>query len=207
MEETIDQNDQIQLPPGWGPIVFLAAVILLSNAGLGLWVSSMVTTTPPRPATASSGPGPQAGAGGPGGGGPVVGGATGSQAGEQASTWQVDESEFTEELDETLMALARDNGMDPGTLPTAREIYGQMQRSNLLPRNQDLDLETVLSGHILELARQAQGAPGPQPKPADGQVPGAAPGAAPGAPPAGGPSGKAPPKGAPPKGAPEAPTP
>jgi hypothetical protein len=178
VEETSEQNDPIQLPPGWGPIVFLAVVILLSNAGLGLWVSSMVATTPPRSAIASHGTGPQPGAeagprGSSAGGqeGPAAWGATEPQARADGSRWQVDEGEFTEELEATLRALARDQGLPPDTLPDARQLFEQMQRSNLLPHNQDLDLETVLSGHILELARDARGGSAQQPKP-DDQPPG-----------------------------------
>ncbi len=198
MEENTNQNDRIQLPPGWGPVVFLAVVILLSNAGLGLWMSSMVTTTPPRPPTApdpasaallatdgagpagaqggpgkvpgqggQGGPGKVPGQGGQGGpgkvpgqGGPGMQGAAAAQGGAAVSTWVVDESEFTDELEARLRTVAQEHGMDLDKLPAARQIYEQMQRSNLLPRNQDLDLETVLTGHIIEMSRQPAGAPG-----------------------------------------------
>ncbi len=199
MEQQEEQNDQIQLPPGWGPVVFLAAVILLSNAGLGLWMSSMITTTPPRPAAAAAGGAQQAvpaqasnqGAKGqkaPGAQGAVPGaqGAAGAQAGAAASTWEVDEAEFTPELDAKLSAVAQSNGFDPEDLPSARQLFEQMQRSNLLPRNQDLDLETVLTGHVMEMSRQSgnadpgakafeAGTPGGGPPGGGPPVPGAAP--------------------------------
>ncbi len=198
MDDNQEQNDQIQLPPGWGPIVFLAAVILLSNAGLGLWMSSMIATTPPRPAAGGEQPaqaappqqGGMAAGGGPGmkgqggkagggpgmqgapgqqggpaqdagaaaGGGPGMQGAPGQQGAAEASTWQVDDAEFTPELEASLRSVAQQAGMDPDELPSAKQLFEQMQRSNLLPRNQELDLETVLTGHVQEMARQAAAA-------------------------------------------------
>lgn len=210
MEEDIDQNDQIQLPPGWGPIVFLAAVILLSNAGLGLWMSSMITTTPPRPAAEAGPPRPVGGQGGAGlaaqGGPGKVGGpeepggpgaldGAGAQGGPaapadaSATTYVVDESEFTEELDARLRALAQENGMDPDSLPSAKQLFSQMQRSNLLPRNQELDLETILTGHVMEMTRQAGAAGGSKASDGPGML---------GGPGAKGTPGMQPPPGAPP---------
>jgi hypothetical protein len=254
MEEPHDQNDQIQLPPGWGPIVFLAAVLLLSNIGLGLWMRSMMLNATGPVAAAKPPPGGQGGPGqggpgqggpgqgGPGmeGGGPVQGGpgmqgdgpsapgggpeAQGGVGGAQAmagpdgtplTTMEVDEAEFTDELDARLRAVAAENGLDPATIPSAKQVFLQMQRSNLLPRGGDVDLETMLTGHIMELSKSGQDGPGAQagsaaPPEGEGQKPPLPEGAVPGAPPESGqkpplPEGAVP--GAPPEGGQKPPEP
>ncbi len=200
-EEYIDEDDRIQLPPGWGPIVFLAAVILLSNLGLGLWMRSMTlnqATSAVAAAPGMGGPGMQGGGPGMQGGGPGMQGGKGAKqggpgmqggmggkgakqgglgmqgggqqggpgiqggmaaAGELGAVMTVDESEFTPELDAKLRAAAEKSGLDPDTVPSAKQIFQQMERSNLLPRNGDVDLETMLVGHIVELARSGTGFP------------------------------------------------
>jgi hypothetical protein len=196
MEEPIDQNDQLQLPPGWGPIVFLAAVLLLSNVGLGLWMRSMMLNSSTSVATAGpqgggpgqGGPGKQGGPGGQGGpgmqggqggqGGPGMQGGPGGQGGPESAegpgakpallgpdgqpvpTIEVDDALFTPELDAKLRTVAQDHGLDPSAIPSGKQIFMQMQRSNLLPRNGDLDLETILTGHIMEMAKSGQAGPG-----------------------------------------------
>ncbi len=165
MDENIEQDDLIRIPPGWGPVIFLAVVIILSNAGLGIYVRGLVLSTPTarpvaigkagggggQPGGKAAGGGPTSGSGnGPGtsaeeGGGPQL----------PASTYEADEAEFTEELDAYIKSVAEEAGLDPEAIPTAKEIYEQMKRSGLLPRSQDVDLRTVLSGHIREMGKHS----------------------------------------------------
>jgi hypothetical protein len=203
MNDEVEQDDRIQLPPGWGPVLFLAAVVILSDVALGLRIRSMLLDrTAPTSAMGVARPG------GPGaGGGPAALGAPGGQAGQAGlpnvplagqpapaaggaggpggpgasavpgSSYTIDDSEFTDELDAYIRQEAVAAGMAPDAAPTARQVYEQMQRSGLLPVNGDLDVRTVLGGHVREMAKHAAGGAG---------GPGA-PGMAPGAPPQGAP--------------------
>ncbi len=169
MNDEVDQSDRIQLPRGWGPVLLLAAVVLLSDLALGLWVRSLLVDHSVAMAQAGSAAGgrptsapmgPIAGQAVPGAAVPVaavpgvVAGVTPSAAG---GTYQVDESVFTEELDAFVRSEALAAGMDPESVPTARQVYEQMERSGLLPANGDLDIHTVLSGHVREMAKHAAG--------------------------------------------------
>ena len=74
----------------------------------------------------------------------------------------MDPAEFTPELDAYLQQVALENGLPEGEVGTAREIFEQMRRSGLLPRNSDLDLRTILSGHIIERAKHPEERAGEQ---------------------------------------------
>ncbi len=166
MQDRADQDDRIQLPPGWGPVLFLAAVVILSDLALGLRIRSMLLDrTPP---SAGGGPG---GWGGPGaqaapaglpnvplaGQAPPAGAGGPGAAGVPARSYTIDDSEFTEELDAFIRQEAAAAGMAPDAAPSARQVYEQMQRSGLLPVNGELDARTVLGGHVREMARHQAG--------------------------------------------------
>lgn len=193
MNDEVDQNDRIQLPPGWGPVLFLAAVVILSDLALGLRVRSMIVNRSVATAPMASGRGgtpgampnvPLAGQAAPTSlGGPGAATPTGSAT----ETYTVDESVFTDELDDYVRSVAEASGMDPDEVPSARQVYEQMKRSGLLPVNGDLDIQTVLGGHVREMAKHLGGA-APQGGPGmpgggagmpgqPGPMPGAAPGA------------------------------
>jgi len=164
MSERVDENDRIQLPPGWVPVIFLAAVVILSDLALGLRVRSMLVHRTVATDSMGGGRGPGPGnlpnvplSGQAAPGGPDVEAAAGAASG--ATTYTIDESEFTQELDDYVRSVAEASGMDPESVPTARQVYQQMQRSGLLPVNGDLDAQTVLSGHVREMAQHGGGAP------------------------------------------------
>jgi len=186
-EEELEE-EPIRIPPGWGPILFLALVIVLSNVGLGLYVRSLVGAGPTRPEAGGPVPGEQGpgGPGGPGGmggpaarGGPGGPGSKGGPDGPSSFTYTVDDAQFTPELDARIRKLAEENGLPADDFASARSVFEQMQRSGLLPQSNEVDLETALTGHILEMAKHRDdagagaAAGGPQPGgPAGGPPPG-----------------------------------
>ncbi len=175
MQDRADQDDRIQLPPGWGPVLFLAAVVILSDLALGLRIRSMLLDrTPPSALGGAGGPGAGGGPGGLGGPGaqaaqaglpnvplagqaPPAGAGGPGAAGVPARSYTIDDSEFTEELDAFIRQEAAAAGMAPDAAPSARQVYEQMQRSGLLPVNGELDARTVLGGHVREMARHQAG--------------------------------------------------
>jgi hypothetical protein len=192
-EEALIEEDLIRIPPGWGPVVFLAVVILLSNVGLGLYMRSLMLSTPSAQPIAIG----QAGGGGamgPGPGGPgkkgagALSGAGGPEAVAplQASVFQADEAEFTDELDAYVREVAVEAGLEADEVPSAKEVYEQMKRSNLLPRSQDMELRVILAGHLQEMGRSGttpppggsgpMGGPGSMGGPEAMDAPGALPG-------------------------------
>lgn len=149
-----DEEEPIRLPAGWGPIIFLAAVVIASNVGLGLYLKGVMATNSGGPiameAGAQHGPPPGAVAGGPV---PVPGVGPGRVA---QSDFQVDPAGLTPELDAYLKQVAAENGIPEDQVGTAREVFEEMSRSGLLPRNSDLDLRTILSGHLVERAKHPE---------------------------------------------------
>ncbi len=192
MHDEVDQDDRIQLPPGWGPVLFLALVVILSDLALGLRVRSMLVNRTVATSSAGAGEGL---AGGPGSlpnvplagqGAPATGGLHGPDLGqrEAVSAYTVDDSVFTQELDDYVREVAESAGMAPEAVPTARQVYEQMERSGLLPANGDLDIQTVLGGHVREMAKHVAGGGGAMAAPGAMGAPGG-----PDAPPPGGPAG------------------
>jgi len=184
MPDHVDENDRIQLPPGWGPVIFLAAVVILSDIALGLRVRSMLVNRTVATDSMGAGHGPSpgnlpnvplSGQAAPGAsGGPGVDVGAGAAGG--STSYTIDESEFTQELDDYVRTVAEASGMAPDAVPTAREVYQQMQRSGLLPVNGDLDAQTVLGGHVREMAQHGGGTPSGGGGPGGPKAPGGGPG-------------------------------
>jgi len=168
-EET-EHGDPIRLPAGWGPIAFLAAVMVACSLCLGFYLRGLILSHPQGPAVTV--------------GGPVEGGSAmpkGPEGGPQRpqSEYQVDESAFTPELDARIKQVAAEHGLPADQVGSARELFQQMQRSGLLPQSADIDLETVLIGHLTEIAKSGSGDQGGGTAP-QGPPPAGAPGGEPG---------------------------
>lgn len=185
MNDEVDQSDRIRLPPGWGPVLFLTAVVILSDLALGLRVRSMLSersaVMAPVGQGRASGPTgmpnvPLAGQAAPSTLAVPGAGAVMPPAGGSVETYVVDEAVFTEELDAYVRSVAEASGMSADAVPTARQVYEQMKRSGLLPVNGDLDIQTVLGGHVREMAKHPAGGepmPGGASDAGGGMVPGA----------------------------------
>jgi hypothetical protein len=150
----MSQNeDALSLPPGWGPIVFLAAVAVLCSLGLGLWFRAMLHTTMQETCGQSSQQLAQ-----PIAGPELPGGVAGPPPSREPVTVRIDEALFTEELEAFADRTASEKGLDPEQLPSAKEMVMQMARSGLLPQDKEtLDLHEVLEAHLGFLAQQAAG--------------------------------------------------
>jgi hypothetical protein len=143
-----DDENTLELPPGWGPVVFLSVLVVLCNLGLGLWYRGTLLSAAGPAASAlqpqlPGGPSDAARALVPPPRAPVA--------------VQLDDALFTPELEAFVDRTAREHGIDPEQLPSAREMVEQMARSGLLPAEDELDLQAVLGVHIAHLAQQVGG--------------------------------------------------
>jgi hypothetical protein len=143
-----ETDDALALPPGWGPVVFLAAVAVLCSIGLGLWFRAMLHTTVQETCGQTQQFQPL---------GPDLAGAeAGPPPSREPVTVQLDDALFTDELEAFVDRVATEKGLDPEQLPTAREMVMQMARSGLLPQGDELDVEAVLEAHLTHVAQQAE---------------------------------------------------
>ncbi len=154
----------------WRRTFFLAAVIVLSNAGLGLWLERRLMSMSDRgaaPGAAMQMPGGRAEL-------PTADITAQAAVGDIAT---IDVADLDPELDAYVAELAAEYGLDPSQTPSAATIWSQMKASGLLEsaRTGDgargaLDVRGAMRAHVAELARTSSATltPGGQPMPASG---------------------------------------